>query len=79
MRQAFPSAVGLTQASAVIPVVRLSELELLTLTQAFVPLKESALPNLPALAPAQVVFETVPVLPFPERSAVVVPEPSSKP
>ena len=59
--------------------VRLSELELLTVTQALVPLKLRALPNLPAVAPAQVVLESVPVLALPERSAVVVPEPSSKP
>ena len=49
----------------------------MTVTQEFVPLKESALPNLPAVD--QVVFESVPVLPLPDWSAVVVPLPSSKP
>ena len=33
-------------------------------TKAFVPLNESALPNRPAVAPAQVAFEIVPLLPF---------------
>jgi hypothetical protein len=35
------------------------------------------LPNLPAAA--QVVFATVPVFPFPDESATVVPDPSSNP
>ena len=71
------ASVGLTQASSVIPVVRSSEFESLTFTQALVPLKKSALPNLPLVD--QVAFESVPVLLLPERSAVVVPLPSSKP
>ena len=42
---------------------------------ALVPLKTSALPNLPAVV--QVALATVPLLPFPDESATVVPEPSS--
>ena len=41
-----------------------------------VPLKLSALPYLPAAA--QVVFASVPLLPFPDASATVEPDPSSK-
>ena len=48
-------SVGFTHASSVIPLVRSSELESLTLTRAFVPLKKSALPNFPAVD--QVVFD----------------------
>ena len=48
-------------------------------TEALVPLKVSALPNLPAAAPAQVAFVRVPLLPVPDWSAMVVPLPASKP
>ena len=41
------------------------------------PLNCSALPYLPVVA--QVVFETVPVLPLPDASVTVVPDPSSNP
>ncbi len=68
---------GLTHASSVIPEVRSSEFESLMFTRALVPLKKSEFPNLPEVD--QVAFESVPVLALPERSAVVVPEPSSKP
>lgn len=68
---------GKTQASSVIPVVRLSEAESLTVTRAFEPLKERALPNLPALV--LVALSTVPVFPVPEESVVVAPEPSLNP
>ena len=71
------ATVGLTQASSVIPLVRSREFESFTLTRALVPLKKRALPNLPAVD--QVAFESVPVLPLPDRSAVVVPLPSSNP
>ena len=47
------------------------------LTRALLPLNCSALPYLPVAA--QVVFETVPVLPFPEASVTVNPEPSLNP
>ncbi len=72
-------AVGLTQASIVIPVVRLSEALCAAVTRLVLPLKESALPNLPVPAPAQAVFASVPVFPLPDWSAVVAPLPSSKP
>ena len=71
------ASVGLTQASSVIPLVMSSEFESFTFTRALVPLKKRALPNLPAVD--QVAFESVPVLALPDRSAVVVPLPSSKP
>ncbi len=45
-------------------------------TRALVPLKESAAPYFPAVV--QVALERVPVLPPPEASAVVVPDPSLK-
>ncbi len=61
------------------PLDRFREAELGTLTKALLPLKESALPNLPAPAPAQVAFESVPALPLPDWSAAVVPLPASKP
>jgi hypothetical protein len=73
-----PPAFGLTHASSVMPVVRSRELESGTVTNELEPLNESALPNLPALAPAHVALESVPLLPFPDRSAVVEPAPSSK-
>src|SRR5919198_2741749 len=75
-RHAVPSAFGLTHASSVMPFVRSSEFESETVTQELVPLKDSALPNLPLVD--QVVFAVVPVLLFPERSVTVVPVPSSK-
>jgi hypothetical protein len=75
VRQALPSVVGLTHASRVRRVTS-SALESGTVTQALVPLKDSALPNLPDVD--QVVFEFVPVLLLPDRSETVVPEPSSK-
>ena len=65
----------MTQASTVIPLVRASEVELLTVTQAFVPLKLSAEPYFPPLA--QVAFASVPVFPFPEESTADVPAPAS--
>ena len=46
-------------------------------TLLLVPLNESASPNLPAVD--QVAPEIVPVLPFPDASETVVPEPSSNP
>src|SRR4029078_1011660 len=76
LRKALPSVVGLTQASAVIPVVRSSELELMAVTHAMVPLKERAFPNLPLAD--QAALERVPVLLLPDWSAVVVPLPSAK-
>ena len=49
----------------------------LTVTQALVPLKVSAPPNLPEAV--RVALAIVPALPLPELSAVVVPLASSKP
>src|SRR5436309_13701966 len=68
--------VGFTQASSVIPLVKCSEFESGTFTRALVPLKTSAFPYFPAVV--QVAFEIVPLLPLPDRSATVVPEPSLK-
>ena len=46
-------------------------------TRAFEPLKLNALPNFPDAA--HVAFTSVPVLPFPDASAVDAPDPSSNP
>jgi len=64
---------GFTQASSVMPVVRCSDAASGTFTRADVPLNDSALPNLPAVD--QVAAEIVPVLLFPDASAVEAPEP----
>ena len=56
--------------------VSLSDAESLTVTVAFVPLKTSALPYLPAVVHAA--FAIVPWLPFPDRSTTVARYPSSK-
>src|SRR5262245_41915821 len=56
--------------------VRSSELESATVTQLLVPLKDRALPNLPAVL--QVALLIVPVFPLPEASATVEPVPASK-
>ena len=77
MRKPLADAVGLTQPSIVMPVVRSSEFESGTVTIALVPLKERALTELARVD--QVAFESVPVLLLPDWSAVVVPLPSSKP
>ena len=68
---------GLTQASSVIPVVRCSDAASGIVTSALVPLNCNALPNLPDVD--QVAFVIVPLLPFPDASATVVPDPSSNP
>ena len=67
---------GLTQASSVIPVVRLIEAALGMVTIELVaPVNFSAEPYLPA---TQVALATVPVFPFPDESFAVVPLPSSR-
>src|SRR5580765_8243039 len=76
-RHALETVAGSTQASRVIPELSCSELELGIVILLVVPLKESASPNLPAVD--QVAFEIVPVLPFPDESETVEPEPSSNP
>src|SRR4051812_30005905 len=74
--QAVLAAVGLTHASRVMAPVRCRDAESATVTQLLVPLKDRALPNLPAVL--QVAAVIVPVFPLPEASATVVPVPSSK-
>src|SRR5262245_37823743 len=68
------TVVGFTQASSVIAEPRCRVAESGTLTVAFDPLKDSPLPYFPAAVHAA--FASVPVLPLPEASATVVPEPS---
>jgi len=69
-------ALGLTHASSVIPVVKSSDGESLTLTKLLEPLKATAPPNRPA--GDQVAPERVPGL-IPVASVAVVPLPCSKP
>ena len=66
--------VGSTHASNVIALVRCSEAESGIVTRELDPLKLNAPPYLPA---TQVAFAIVPLLPFPDASATVVPDPSS--
>src|SRR6266550_3709610 len=73
-RQAVVTVDGLTHASSVIPVVSRNDAESGTITRAFVPLKLRALPNLPSVVHAA--FPVLPVFPFPDVSATVVPTPS---
>ena len=68
---------GLTHASSVIPLDRCSEAESGIVTSALVPLNCSALPYFPDVV--QVAFAIVPLLPFPDASVTVVPDPSSNP
>ena len=73
-----PAAVdGLTHASSVIPVVRSSEGESLTLTRSSIPSNDSARPKRPAVV--RVAPAIVPALPAGELSATLVPLASSKP
>src|SRR5438309_7327088 len=67
-----PFAFVFTHAAGVIPVVRSSDDESGTVTRLFVPLNEYAPPYLPA--DVQVAFETVPLLPWPDRSVTVEPD-----
>jgi hypothetical protein len=76
-RQAPLSVFGSTHASSVIRFVSCNEAEFATVTQLDDPSNESAPPNLPTLA--HVVLVSVPVLPLPDASAVVVPLPSLNP
>src|SRR4051794_9588545 len=76
VRQAVPVAVGLTQASSVMPVVRCSDAESGIATKALVPLKFSAPPNLPVVVCVALVI--VPVFALPDASATVVPDASLK-
>src|SRR3954447_22682238 len=74
-RQLLRVVAGLTQASRVIPVVSWSEAELAMLTRALLPLKEREPPNLPLVL--RVAFAIAPLLPLPDESMTVVPDPSS--
>ena len=57
------------------PVLNCNELLLGMFTRALVPLNDNAPPYLPDAV--QVAFEIVPLLPFPDESPTVVPDPSS--
>src|SRR5262245_50493472 len=72
-RQAPVTAVGLTQASRVMAVLRCRDAESLMFTRALLPLNDRASPYRPA---AHVALLIVPVLPLPEASATAVPVPS---
>ncbi len=74
-RQALLTAVGSTQASSVMAVVRRSEAASATVTRELAPLKSSAGPYRPV--DTRVVPAAVPVLPFPDASTTVVPDTSS--
>src|SRR3954469_15384636 len=67
--------VGLSHASSVMPFVRSSEAASGIETSVELPLNWSAPPYLPVFV--QVPFCTVPLLPLPDESLSVVPEPSS--
>ncbi len=67
---------GFTHASSVIALDRCSEAESGTVTRELVPLKLNARPYLPA---TQAVFATDPLLPLPDASDTVDPDPSSNP
>src|SRR3954467_15872901 len=71
-----PRPVGFTQASSVMAVVRSRDAESLTETKALLPLKLRAFPHLPV---THVAPFTVPELPLPEMSEIVLPFPSSNP
>ena len=73
VRQLPVIALGLTQASSVIPDVRSSEAESGMLTKRLVP-NDSDLPNFPVVL--HVAPLIVPLLPFPEASPTTVPVPS---
>src|SRR5947209_3719446 len=68
---------GLTHASSVIPLDRCSDAASGTVTSALVPLNCNAPPYFPDAD--HVAFVIVPLLPFPDASVTVVPEPSSNP
>ena len=70
-RHAAVTVDGLTHASSVIPVVSRNDAESGTITRALVPLKVRALPYLPSVVHAA--FPVLPVFPFPDVSATVVP------
>ena len=71
VRHVVPAALGLTQPSRVMPLVRSSVALSATVTQLLEPLKLRAPPYLPEVL--QVVFVSVPVLFLPDESGTVVP------
>ena len=75
--QSGATVAGLTHASTVIPLVSLRSVLSATVTQALDPLKESALPYIPA--EFQVALEMTPFRALPALSPSVVPVPSLKP
>src|SRR3954451_15162282 len=77
VRHALPTAVGRTQPSSVMPVVRSRESASATVTQSLTPSKLRAPPNLPAVLRTGPLI--VPVLPRPDASSAVVPDVSPKP
>src|SRR5258706_14502960 len=76
-RQPVGATLGHTHASSVIAFVRSSDAESGTVTRALVPLKLSALPNLPERVRVAAVM--VPVLVLPDASVTVDPLLSSNP
>jgi hypothetical protein len=74
-RKSVNVVAGLTQAESVKELDRSREFESGTITLSSVPSKYNALPTFPAVQRGP--FVNVPVFPFPEESAVVVPVPSS--
>src|SRR5512138_368716 len=72
--QPLSATEGLTHASRVRAVVRWNDGVSLIVTREFVPLNDSAFPYLPLAV--HVAFAIVPVLPCPDASATIVPEPS---
>jgi hypothetical protein len=72
-----PFAVGYTQASIVIPVVRSSVAASATVTRSLTPSNESAFPKRPADVQVDPLIE--PALLLPDASPTVGPVPSSKP
>ena len=75
VRQIASCAVGFTQASRVMPLVKSSDALSAIVTQSLTPSNDRALPVLPAVV--QVGPESVPLLAEPELSASEVPEPAS--
>src|SRR4051812_21292760 len=75
--QSVLAAAGLTHASSVMPFVRCKSALSATVTQALLPLNDSALPNFPEVV--QVALARVPFRPWPDTSPAVVPVPSSNP
>src|SRR6266550_2512223 len=69
---------GFTHASSVIPLVRRSAATSLIVTQLLAPLKSNA-PPIPVRPCVQVAPVIVPVLPLPEMSLAIEPEPSLNP